>query len=155
MLINLLIQDLRRLDGILKATLDRSKHSNVTAYEAFLNDQCKIHFHWYTCQDTKQLKWRDLNGPEKIRLFKHMDIPKYFPNIPNASVIQDVWSEFVRLFDELGKSDNNCDDLQDDIKTWVKLFLRIYQTKNITPYVHSFAIYQKIRNDWTIHPARS
>ena len=141
LLINLLIQDLRRQDGILKSTLDRSKHSNVTAYETFLNDQCKIHFKWYTCQDTKQLKWRDLTGPEKIRLFKHMDIPKYFPDIPNASVIQDVWGEFARLFDQLGKSSINCDELEKDIKTWVNLFLRVYQTKNITPYVHSFAFH--------------
>lgn len=46
----------------------------------------------------------------------------------------------------LGSSRNwknliDCDDLQEDIKNWVKLFLRVYQTKNITPYVHSFAFH--------------
>ena len=34
---------------------------------------------------------------------------------------------------------DNTNELQKEIKNWVKLFLRQYQTKNITPYVHAFA----------------
>ena len=140
LLINLFIEDLRRQDGIVKATLDRSVHSNATAYEKFLNDSCKIHFRWYTCKETKQMKWRDLSGPEKIRLFDNIDLPKYFPDIPNVSVIQDIWKEFWRLFKQL-ETVSNPKELQADIKNWVRLFLRIYQTKNVTPYVHSFAFH--------------
>lgn len=75
-----------RQDGITKATGD---HSNVTAYEKFLNDVCKIHFRWYTSKETKQLQWRDLPGPEKVRLFSNVDHPKHFPEVPNGSIIQD------------------------------------------------------------------
>lgn len=39
-LINLLIQDLRREDGISKASLDCEKHRNVAIYEDFLNNEC-------------------------------------------------------------------------------------------------------------------
>ena len=85
----------------------------------------------------KQLQWRDLTGPEKIRLFKNIDKPKLFPALPNAAVLQDAWTEFWRLFNELGKPDINPRELQEDIKTWVRNFLKVYQTKNITPYVHA------------------
>ena len=141
LLINLLIQELRRQDGIAKATLDRDKHSHVTSYESFLNTVCKIHFRWYTSQETKQMQWRDLTGPEKIRLFKNIDIPKLFPSLPNDAILQDIWTEFWRLFNELGKADTDPKELQEDIKIWVRNFLKVYQTKNITPYVHAFAFH--------------
>ena len=35
---------------------------------------------------------------------------------------------------------NPC-ELQSDIKNWVRKFLRVYQTKKITPYVHAFAFH--------------
>ena len=139
-LINLLIQDLRREDGIARATVfDRTKHSNVTAYEDFLNNVCKIHFKWYTSHETKQMQWRDLTGPEKIRLFNKVDIPKYFPALSNGSAIQDIWIEFWRLFNKLSMPEIDTLELQSDIKNWVGMFLKVYQTKNVTPYIHSFA----------------
>ena len=121
MLINLFIQDLRREDGISKACLDLKKHVNVAAYEAFLNDECHIHFKWYTSQETKEMQWRDLNSPEKIRLFKKIDFPKYFSAIPNASALQDIWKEFWRLIIELGKEEVDSSELQSDAKNWGKM----------------------------------
>ena len=83
----------------------------------------------------------DLAGPEKIRLFKSINIPKVFPVLPNAAILQDIWTEFWHLFHELGKPDINPKQLQEDIKTWVRNFLKVYQTKNITPYVHAFVFH--------------
>ena len=141
LLINLLIQDLRREDGISKAAgLDLSRYTGITAYETFLNGPCKINFKWYTNKETKQLQWRDLTGPEKVRLFNNVDIPKYLPMLKNAAALQDVWREFWRLYTMLETCHrDNTNGLQKEIKNWVKLFLRQYQTKNITPYVHAFA----------------
>ena len=87
-LINLLIQDLRRLDGILKDTVvDSQQHVNITAYESLLHE-CKINFRWYTGKD-KELQWRDLTGPEKVRLFnsRSLDLPKYFPGLTIAPAL--------------------------------------------------------------------
>ena len=67
-LINLLICDLRALD----ATTNSELVSNLTTYKKFLNEKCKIHINWITSDKT--LKWRDLTGPEKHRLFKNMNI---------------------------------------------------------------------------------
>ena len=81
LLINLLIQELRRQDGIDKSStikLDRTKQTYLAMYERFLNHQCKISFSWYV-DDSKKLKWRDLTGPEKQRLFRNICIPSFFP----------------------------------------------------------------------------
>ena len=115
LLTNLLIQDLRRLDGIAKACLDRQQHSNVVAYEKFLNEVCKINFSWYIDKESKQMQWRDLSGPEKIRLFKNIDIPKYFPALAHAPILQD---EFWRIFSVL--NDPVCpSEVCEDVKNWV------------------------------------
>ena len=60
-LINLLIRDLRILDGI------DSNRAYIKKYEVFLNESCKVRFQWYVDKDSKKLKWRDLTGPEKVR----------------------------------------------------------------------------------------
>ena len=51
--------------------------------------------------------------------------------------MQDIWMEFWRLFNTLGESDVNRTELKEDCKKRVKLFLRVYQTTNVTPYVQS------------------
>ncbi len=159
LLINLFIGELRRQDGIDKAKadkLDRSKMTNLTAYETFLNDTCKIRFHWSISQETKKLQWRDLTGPEKIKLFKHTDDPEIFPNIPNIQKIHHLWMGFWRLITVLKGECGDCDpvQLQDDIKQWVKSFLELYQTKSVTLYVHAFA-YHVPEQYYQIHSRRA
>ena len=102
-LINLLILDLRRLDGIEKVqtNFDRSKAAHVAKYEKFLNEQCKISFHMYVDKVSKSLKWRDLLGPEKLRLLKEIDIPKLFPALTNATTLQGSSKQFTPFFDQL------------------------------------------------------
>lgn len=100
-LINLLILELRRLDGIDKSklqTLDRSTATNVAKYEQFLNEECKISFHMYVDKESKVLKWIDLTGPEKYKLLKEINIVKLFPRIPQATDIQIIWVEFREIY---------------------------------------------------------
>ena len=53
-LINLLIRDLRILDGIDKATsFDQAMTTNMKAYQLFLNESCKIRFQWYFEKEEK------------------------------------------------------------------------------------------------------
>ena len=123
-LINLLIRDLI-VDGIDKATgadLDKTNATNVKAYAQFLNGPCKIRFHWYVDKDTKKLKWRDLTGPEKNRLFKNMDVPVLFPALQHKQQIQQLWSEFFTLINLLGNT--VCDAVESErrVKAWVQLF---------------------------------
>jgi len=45
-------------------------------------------------QTRKNIKWCDLTGPEKHRLFQTINIPELFPEISNAKDIQQAWNNF-------------------------------------------------------------
>ena len=53
-LTNLLIRDMRILDGI-EASSNTSKAHNVHAYELFLNEKCKIRFKFCVDKESKKL----------------------------------------------------------------------------------------------------
>ena len=56
LLINLLIIDIRRLDGIEKACCsDMEKYQNLKKYIDLLKE-CKIPFHFYVCKDRKKIE---------------------------------------------------------------------------------------------------
>ena len=135
-LINLLIRDLRTVDGINKTSND-DKYINI--YADFLNNQCKIRFHWTTDKTSKSLKWRDLTGPEQIRLFKNINIPSLFPSLPRKDEIQQVWTKFYSLIQALNTKGCDPEKFAVDVKQWVEDFVSIYQTKDVTPYMHAFA----------------
>ena len=143
LLINLFIMELRRLDGIEKLTLkkfDRSAATEVVRYENFLNTECKISFHMYLDKDSKSLKWRDLVGPEKLKLFKQIDIMKLFPRIPNAQSVHLLWKSFLSIYETLRSntplSKEEISEFRRQTQRWITRFLSIYQSKHITPYVH-------------------
>jgi hypothetical protein len=95
-LINLLITELRRMDGIEKCTsLDSCGAANINEYQSFLKNVCKIPFNFYVCKESRSLKWRGLTGPEKYKLFLKINIPELFPNLPNAPTIQEIWNSFI------------------------------------------------------------
>lgn len=139
-LINLLVTELRRQDGIDKCKLlDRNKARHVSVYEKYLNEACKIPFQFYICKDSNTLKWRDLTGPEKYRLFSKVDWPSIFPQLPNVETVQQIWQQFFQLINTV-RADSitaeEIDNFEAEGKTWLSLFLSIYQTKNVTSYMH-------------------
>ena len=154
-LINLLITELRRMDGIERCTsLDRTKARNVTNYEFFLQNTCKIQFRFYICQDSRALKWRDLTGPEKYKLFRNIDLTNLFPTLPNVEVVQRIWAQFLLLNESIRSealSSAEISAFASDAKSWLQLFLQVYQTKCVTPYMH--ALVSHMPEFLTIHGA--
>lgn len=141
-LINLLIQDLRVSDGIKKAqNLDRAKAKHLEHYEQFLHQSCKIHFKFYTDKTSQGIKWRDLTGPEKIKLFAYIDIPSLFPALEKKVQIQKLWTTFCELINYLNEPDCVAAQFDCRAKAWVCLFTSLYQTKDVTPYIHAFAMH--------------
>lgn len=158
-LVNLLITDLRRLDGIDKARvlkLDRTKVVNIVRYEKFINETCKVAFHFFVDKDSKKLKWRDLTGPEKLKVFNSVDIPKLFPRVRFGHLVQNLWKEFLEIYKILRShtalSNEQVNDLKVKIDDWINNFVDVYQTKNITPYLHvlSCHIHEFVRRYGTI-----
>jgi ubiquinone/menaquinone biosynthesis C-methylase UbiE len=82
-----------------------------------------------------------LTGPEKTKLFNKINIVTLFPALQTKAQLQELWSEFFRLVNMLGKSE--CDATAFDLraKTWVRLFTSVYQSKDVTPYMHAFAMH--------------
>ena len=140
-LINLLITELRRMDGIEKCTsLDSCGAVNINEYQSFLKNACKIPFNFYVCKESRALKWRDLTGPEKYKLFSKINIPELFPNLPNASTIQEIWNSFMKLNKVIHSqviSNVEIETFKQGAKVWLQLFLTVYQTKHVTPYMHA------------------
>ena len=141
-LINLLIRDLRIIDGIDKAiNIDLKKVDSacIKKYEYFLNKSCKIRFQWYVDKESKKLKWRDLTGPEKIRLFTIIDIPALFPSLETKDQLQELWTEFFKLSQSLDVA--NATEFSAQAKGWIQSFLSVYQSRDVTPYMHAFAMH--------------
>jgi len=58
-LINLLILELRRQDGLKKSgkkSIQSSAVKQVTVYEQFLNEECRVSFHFFQDKITKETK---------------------------------------------------------------------------------------------------
>ena len=89
-LINLLIRDVRILDGINPKTCsdsDKSEARNLIVYESFVNEVCKVQFNFHIDKAIKKLKWRDLTGPEKVKLFLNINILK-LPSLEKRTELQ-------------------------------------------------------------------
>lgn len=139
--------DLRRLDGIEKTKInssDKQSAMNVSRYEHFLKEECKISFHMYVDKESKVLKWRDLTGPEKLKLFHKIDISSVFPGIPHATLVQKLWKDFLSIYKTLClKSVNKTQikEFQAAVRNWLSMFLSVYYTKHVTPYIHTLVFH--------------
>ena len=60
--------------------------------ENFLND-VRI-FKWNINRDSKEIIYRDLTGPEKVRLHKSINIPVLFPGLNKKEQHGRLWSDF-------------------------------------------------------------
>ena len=145
-LLNLLITDIRRHDGIIKSSSSDagSQSSYLDELEFFINNSCKIPFKFSIDKETKQLQWRDLMGPEKHVVFEKIALPELFPKLQNIKATQKLWDDFRQLYSVLQMecvSTNEAETFHEDAKKWVLDFTAIYQSKNVTPYIHIMAMH--------------
>lgn len=82
-----------------------------------------------------------MTGPEKTRLFKKIDTPGLFPDLQTKEQLQQLWKEFFELVNILGKYECDAVDFERRAKAWVRLFTTLYQSKDVTPYMHAFAMH--------------
>ena len=141
-LFNLLVTDIRRQDGIDLEELPTT--SSMSKLETFFNDTCHIPFKFAICKETKSLKWRDLMGPEKLILLDKINLPILIPHLPNVDAVQALWKSFQCLHKSLHStsvSNADADYFGTNAKKWVTEFMAVYQTKNVTPYIHLMAMH--------------
>ena len=81
----------------------------------------------YIDKDTKTMKWRDLVGPEKLKLFNKIDILTRFPGIPNATLLQKLWKNFLSIYKILCLKSISNNQIQETVQDWLRTFLLVDQ----------------------------
>ena len=142
-LIALLVRELKFSDAIAKKNkfpngFNREKFTHMARYEAFLQD-LGIPFRWYVGKETKQLEYRDLTGPEKVKVFQNIKIASLLPNSKFKGQIQEIWDGYWDITTKL-KNDFNAEEVKQfetTITSWLQKFLTVYEAKAVTPYMHA------------------
>ena len=135
-LTDLLIRDLRIHDAT-----NTTKSTYLKLYETFINEECKVRFKFSLSRDSKDITYRDFTGPEKVRLFKNINIPSTFPALHNKKELQKLWTDFFNLIEIINQDSCNPEDVDRKAKAWVTAFTSIYQSKDVTPYMHALAMH--------------
>ena len=136
-LFDLLILGIRRQDAL-------SGSDSLTQLETFVQNDCRISsFKFHASKEKKnEIQWRDLVGPEKLVLFAKINIETMFPDVPKSAAIQQLWTDFKKLYKLLQSekvSSETASKFGKDAKQWVIDFKQVYQSKNVTPYIHILA----------------
>ena len=143
-LIENLIIELRRADAIenrvSRGTVNLTKCPHMERYMHFLNS-LNIPFTWSVNRDTGKLQYRDLTGPEKMQVIENINIKELLPSYNDAETVQSVWKKFLLLYTNMRQTfhkHEEIDAFSQSVCTWIQEFLSIYQTIDVTPYMHAF-----------------
>lgn len=71
------------------------------------------------------MEYRDLTGPEKVKLLKNIKISTLLPNSPDNEIIQQIWDNFSGIAEDL-KQDFKLDEVNSfkiKVKDWLAKFL--------------------------------
>ena len=95
----MLIRELRRSDAIEKKTtfsdgLPRDKYKLMASYEEFVKS-IGVSFNFRINKESKKLEYRDLTGPEKLKLFQDINIPTLLPRYSQNKEIHVIWQKFM------------------------------------------------------------
>ena len=81
----------------------------------------------YVEKDAKILKWHDLTGPEKLKLFKAIDISSLFPDLANAENTQKLSVDYISIYNILclqSISQDQIETFKITVDDWLKLFIQ-------------------------------
>ena len=147
-LIDHLIVELRRLDGIEKqsklSSFDKRKYQHLVSYENFVSSLGIPGFSFYIGQTSKKLKCRTLTGPEKLKLFKAIKIHDVLGQQAdqNTVKIQHLWDEMLALNQLYSRRPEELtveliDEFAQRSREWGRSFIGVYHTASVTPYIHA------------------
>lgn len=147
-LTDLLIRRMLILDSVDKVKawkkIDRTKCTYLSRFENMVKELGISSYTFWVGRDSKKLKWRTLTGPEKLKLFNGIDMTKLFP--PGHELIlplQKLWKDFLMLHSIFSCKPGDTErfeqaqEFSTKAQVWLDDFLTIYQTKNVTPYIHA------------------
>ena len=98
-LIDMLLLELRRLDKIEKTTKIKNleKLYYIKKYESTIKMLGVSGFSFWVGKESKHLKWRSLTGPEKLVIFKKINIAETFPEILQCADVHALWKKLLEI----------------------------------------------------------
>ena len=157
-LIDLLIHDLRQLDNVNKSmkvqSLDGLTH--LGAFQRSVQDMGIPGYSFWIGRESRKLKWRTLTGPEKLIVFRNINIPEMFPDLENGAAIHRLWKGLLEINQLLSArpedvtTDHIC-QFEAHSKAFVDNFVEIYPAKFVTPYMHYMMMH--VSEFMTLHGA--
>jgi hypothetical protein len=137
----LLVDKLTLIDYLkAKKNDDLSDKPNLSKYINFMRYECNIQKPYYI--SNKQIEFRQLSGAEKLKLFESIDITKLFPNLQNVEKVENLWKSFFNIYVSVKNNSYSSmirvDEIKNNCEQWVNDFIAIYQSVNVTPYIHEF-----------------
>ena len=109
---------------------------HLNSFLVDLSEHYKIKSPYYI--ENKDIKLRDLQGPEKEKIFNNFDLRKYAIGNQKIEKINDLWKSFYSIYNKIKQNQLNNFEEKAKTKEWLKAFTDIYDPKHITPYIHIF-----------------
>lgn len=146
-LLNLLITELRRQDAIDKtkrfSSFEISKYKHIQGFQQFVKSLGIPGFEFYIGQTSKELKCRSLLVLKNCVYFRIYTfdycylISLVMKPVKSNTCGMNCYSStcFCKPGKEL--SSDTIEDFEHRTRQWGRDFIRVYQTKNVTPYIHA------------------
>ena len=85
-LIDLLIVELRRQDSAVKFSsgVFDGRYKHLCRFQMFVSSLGIPGYNFWIGQNSRQLKWRTLTGPEKLKLFTHINVQDLLPTLDES-----------------------------------------------------------------------
>ena len=127
-LISLFEKELMSLDKINKnSSVDFKKHPNLAKYFGFLNNKCNLNLEPILSNKNGDIKlYRSLRCREYHKIFKKINIIKYFSEIKNATKIQKLWNDFQLIMSNIKRNQSNRMKMKTQIKNWYIMFSKLF-----------------------------
>ena len=134
-LINLLINTLCMQDQYeCKGIFEYGKHANLTKWIDFVRKTCKIKREIIPYNNKNSAcVTTDFNGCEYNRILKNINIMDY--EFDDKERVDNLWKKVRHILENLSKF--SWMELQKLTDGWYNLFIDIYSTDDVTPYIHT------------------
>ena len=131
----LLINKLSVLDNG-KDNEDLTDKPNLSRYINFLSYDCKISRPYYI--SGKKIEFRSLTGADKLEILEKIDLIELFPKLQDVKKIDHLWKDFFNIYCSVKINSYGAQDLKEATKKWINYFIKVHQSVNVTPYMHTF-----------------
>ena len=135
-LYDLFFRDLREIDGKQNNQIDMLKQPHLNHFFSYLSETFKIRRPYYI--DGKTIKIRDLQGPEKKKVFNEIDLRTFAQDNVKVIKINELWKDFMLIFNRIKSEDISKEYIKTKTKAWLLSFSDLYDASHITPYMHCF-----------------